>query len=77
VENVQKLNGYVALVDVLGFRELVGRDDELSEVQRYIEVVAGLLDNSDDASRRELEYVLFSDNLVINTSADSSEGGCK
>jgi hypothetical protein len=56
--------GFVALIDVLGFRELVSRDDELSQVRQYVDTVASLLE---DDKYRELQFVLFSDNLVINT----------
>lgn len=68
MENVERLTGFVALLDVLGFRELVSRDDDLSRVRQYIEAVATLL-SPDGPS--QLQFVLFSDNLVINTRDDS------
>jgi hypothetical protein len=63
-EKVATIDGFVALIDVLGFRELVGRDDNLSALKEYIETVALLLQGSNFS---QLEFVLFSDNIVINT----------
>jgi hypothetical protein len=54
----------VALIDVLGFRELVSRDDNLSALKEYLETIAFLLQSSKFS---QLEFVLFSDNIVINT----------
>src|SRR2546426_2962066 len=64
-DSVQVVTGYVALIDVLGFREVVGRDNELIEIQKYIQTVASLLDEKEQAT--SLQFVLFSDNLIINT----------
>jgi len=65
VENVQKIEGFVALIDVLGFRALVARDYDLTEVHQYVKIVESILDNASNVS--ELQFVLFSDNLVVNT----------
>jgi hypothetical protein len=65
VENVHKIEGFVALIDVLGFRALVARDYDLTEVHQYVKIVESILDNASDVS--ELQFVLFSDNLVVNT----------
>lgn len=67
----KSLHGYVALIDVLGFRELVGRDNELVEIQKYIQTIVSLLEEKEQAGA--LEFVLFSDNLVINTQDDSED----
>lgn len=64
IEQVENITGFVALIDVLGFRELVRRDNDLSQVRQYVETVASLLD---DDKYSQLQFVLFSDNLVINT----------
>jgi hypothetical protein len=71
VEKVKQVKGFVALIDVLGFRELVGRDDDLSQVQKYIQTVVSLLDNTNGPP--PLEFVLFSDNLIVNTRDDIKE----
>jgi hypothetical protein len=63
MDEVKRLDGFVALIDVLGFRELVGREDELTEVGRYVDVVVELLAQPE----KKLQFVLFSDNLLINT----------
>jgi len=64
VEKIENIRGFVSLIDVLGFRQLVSRDDELSEVREYVEAVASILQ---DEKYKPLQFVLFSDNLVINT----------
>lgn len=65
MENVKIIEGFVALIDVLGFRELVGRDYDLTQVHEYVKIVESILDNGINVS--ELQFVLFSDNLVVNT----------
>jgi hypothetical protein len=62
---VQPHTGFVALLDVLGFKELVSRDDHLG----YMQMVADLID--EPSVGESLQYVLFSDTVVINT----KEGG--
>ena len=69
-ENVENRVGFVALIDVLGFRELVGRDDQLSQVRYYVDTVASHLE---DEKYSQLQFVLFSDNLVINTRDENRE----
>lgn len=64
VDRVENIAGFVALIDVLGFRELVSRDSDLSQVRQYVETVASILDND---KYSQLQFVLFSDNVVINT----------
>lgn len=64
---IEPKTGYVALIDVLGFRELVGRADNLDEVKAYVEVVQSLT----KVEGSQLEVVVFSDNIVINTRADT------
>jgi hypothetical protein len=64
VQKVEIITGFVALIDVLGFREIVSRDNDLSQVQEYVETVASLLQGE---KYDQLQFVLFSDNLVINT----------
>lgn len=68
MEDLEKIKGFVALIDVLGFRELVGRDDDLSEVKEYIKTVVSVLEAH---SPSKLQFVLFSDNLIINTLDES------
>ena len=64
VDQVEIITGFVALIDVLGFRELVSRDNDLSQVRQYVETVTSVLDND---KYSQLQFVLFSDNVVINT----------
>lgn len=67
MKTIQRYTGYVALVDVLGFRELVGRDDHL----QYMDTVAELIDEPQDSQL--LQYVLFSDTVIVNTKTDDEE----
>jgi hypothetical protein len=60
-EQIATRHGYVALLDVLGFRELVSQSDKESRLSRYIETVRRAL------QRHGIEFVLFSDAIVINT----------
>ncbi len=69
MDDVKRITGFVALIDVLGFRELVGKDDGLDQVQKYIESVISILDSANPS----LQFVLFSDNLVINTIDETDE----
>ena len=71
MEKIENIVGFVALIDVLGFRELVGRDDDLSHVRQYIDTVVSLLENGQ--SPRPLQFVLFSDNLIVNTRDDTAD----
>lgn len=66
-DKVENTVGFVALIDVLGFRELVGRDDQLLQVRQYVDTVTSLLDVGQYS---DLQFVVFSDNLVINTLDD-------
>jgi len=71
MEEIKKTEGYVALLDVLGFRELVNRDDKLSEIKKYIHTVESLFENNHKYD--SLQYLLFSDNLIINTKTNSDD----
>src|ERR1017187_1341044 len=71
MEDVEKKIGFVALIDILGFRELVSRDDDLASVRRYVGTVTSMLATS--TGPNALQFVLFSDNLVVNTRDDSPE----
>jgi hypothetical protein len=63
--DINTTNGYVALLDVLGFRELVSRTDKEALLRTYIGIVRRVL------HRPNIEFVLFSDTIVINTSGES------
>jgi hypothetical protein len=70
MDKPEPLKGYVALIDVLGFRDLVGKDDELTSVAAYSSTIIDLFDRENGPNN--LQFVLFSDNLVVNTK-DASE----
>jgi hypothetical protein len=62
--------GYIALLDVLGFEQLVARESYVEELERYTDTIRRASDNS------ALEFVLFSDTIVITTFA-TDEGSLK
>jgi len=63
---IEPYTGYVAFLDVLGFRELVGRPDSQDRLTQYI----GSVDRAIQAAGPEvLQYVVFSDSVVINSRA--------
>jgi len=69
MREVEKQTGFVALIDVLGFRELIGRDEDLSQVGKYINTVVSLFATG---KTRGPQFVLFSDNLIIYTADDTA-----
>ena len=60
--------GFVALLDVLGFSERVTRDIEPGGLDRYIDTVGGLA-----LLHQGIETILFSDTVVLYTFDDSPE----
>lgn len=66
---VVRKRGFVALLDVLGFRELILRKEVSSEVEQYIETIAGVAAGRADL----LQYVLFSDSVVLYSLGDGRE----
>jgi hypothetical protein len=52
-------SGYVALLDVLGFRGLIGNDRDNSAILRYLGTVELCLENSG------IEGIIFSDSIVL------------
>lgn len=62
------LKGYIALLDVLGFSELIARESRAPELERYFDAI-------DQATNKigDVQYVLFSDTIVISTSSDTPE----
>jgi hypothetical protein len=71
MRDVQTIKGFVAVIDVLGFRQMVARDDRLLAVRNYAATVVSLLNNT--GNEESLQFVLFSDSLVINTGDERPE----
>ncbi len=59
--------GYVALLDVLGFSALVGGDLTGEKVRRYLDCLQGA------SVERRVDYVVFSDSIVLSAKGDSTE----
>ena len=65
--NADRKTGYIALLDILGFSELIARETRNEELERYFDVFEGATQKGVDS----VEYVLFSDTIVINTPSNS------
>ena len=61
-----KKQGFVALLDILGFSDRVARDAEVGGVDRYIKTVV-----DETSSFPDLGVILFSDTVVLFTLDDS------
>jgi hypothetical protein len=61
------VEGYVALLDVLGFSALVGADQTGEKIRGYLECLQRATDRS------EVGYVVFSDSIVLTTKGASPE----
>jgi hypothetical protein len=70
MREVDKVSGFVGLIDVLGFREMIGRDEDLSQVRQYIDTVISLFVIGENARP---QFVLFSDNLILYTLDDNKD----
>ena len=76
--------GYVAFLDVLGFKELVARDyvgqTQGAALQAYTNTVREALASKPVSSLlmtdsgEDVEYVIFSDSIIINSTTDSDLG---
>lgn len=66
--SLSPLKGYIALLDVLGFSELIARESRGPELERYFDAI-------DQATNKigDVQYVLFSDTIVISTPSRSHE----
>ena len=53
------MDGYIALLDVLGFSALVNADHTGDKIRRYLECLNGATQN------RSVGYVVFSDSIVL------------
>ena len=56
MRDVKKVRGFVAVIDVLGFREMVTGGDDLLHVTEYVTTVRSLFENQHDS---KLQFVLF------------------
>jgi hypothetical protein len=60
-------DGYVALLDVLGFSALVGADPASERIHRYLECLQRATERS------EVDYVVFSDSIVLTARGDGPD----
>jgi hypothetical protein len=62
-----KENGFVALLDVLGFRELVRGDVDGERIDHYLEALRDAIGDTD------VKSVVFSDSIVLTVESDTEE----
>jgi hypothetical protein len=69
-DDVEKHTGYVAFLDVLGFRSInySVKSDEI--LKKYVSIVDKAILN-ENASK--LDYVIFSDSVIVNSFSDDDE----
>ena len=67
-------NRYVALLDVLGFASIVSGDRQGERLGQYLSALQAAV--SQESSVSPLEYVVFSDSIVLTT-ADASEASLR
>jgi hypothetical protein len=65
------LTGYAAFLDVLGFSSLVAGDRHAERIGRYLNSLTRILDTESKAAA--IEYIVFSDSIVITTKDDSED----
>ena len=63
------MKGYVAFIDVLGFSALIS-GDQTQRVHDYLDCLKGVFEKS---RPKPVEYIVFSDSLIITTSDDTDE----
>lgn len=62
----QKIDGFIAFLDILGFSELVKRSSFDQEFNLYSDIIC-----KTSKSNSDLNYVTFSDSVVINTKGNT------
>jgi hypothetical protein len=65
---VEKKNGFVAMLDILGFSDQVAMDSEIHGLDMYVETVLSVALQSE-----RLKVILFSDTVVFYTLDDTNE----
>lgn len=65
-------SGFVALLDVLGFSALVSNDNEGTRINEYYRKIQEVFID-DEESGTNLEYVVFSDSIVITTESTTDK----
>ena len=68
--SVNEHEGYVAFLDVLGFRSIVGSRDWEERLTRYVKRVDRAIQANDS---KMLQYVIFSDSVIVNSTEDDDE----
>ena len=67
----QMQNGYVALLDVLGFSTLAMSDGDGGRLQKYLATLQSEMKNFSESFG--VKYVAFSDTIVLTTAGESDE----
>jgi hypothetical protein len=65
---IKPIQGFVALIDVLGFRNMVSGQSSAKDLKRYLSAVQEGIAGKGDNKR--VKFVLFSDSIIITTVDD-------
>jgi hypothetical protein len=66
---VKEYAGYVAFLDVLGFRAFVSSTKPENDLTAYVNTV----DRAIQDPKQKLQYVIFSDSVIVNSTKDDNE----
>ncbi len=66
---MKQITGYVALIDVLGFSNMMSGPDAATSLNRYTDCVTEAASSFDGTA--PIDHLLFSDSILLNTSEDS------
>jgi hypothetical protein len=67
-QEIKPIQGFVALIDVLGFRNIVSGQSSGKDLKRYLSAVQeGIVGRGDN---KRVKFVLFSDSIIITTVGD-------
>jgi hypothetical protein len=69
-DDVKTYTGYVAFLDVLGFRSIINSANSDEILKKYVSIVDKAILNEDMYG---LEYVIFSDSVIVNSFNDDDE----
>jgi hypothetical protein len=68
------LTGYIAFLDVMGFTSLVRRDHNANQIDKYLDSLNDIFGANNSGGRAHpVQYVAFSDSIVLTTNDDSEE----
>jgi hypothetical protein len=74
LESARENTGFVALLDVLGFRNLISGPSSAADLARYLTVVTNVSEEISRATARTVRFVLFSDSIIVTAAVNGEDG---